>query len=396
MTHKIRVTRTVSLPDKLKLALFARAPELGPQILFFSGGSAMNPVSRRLIEYTHNSVHLITPFDSGGSSAVLRKAFRMPAVGDMRNRMMALADQSVKGNPDIRRLFAHRLAKDAAQDELIVELDNLVFGKHSLIKAVPDPMRKIIRNHLRFFREAMPQDFDLKGASIGNLVLVGGYLNNERSMDPVLFMFSRLAMVRGMVRPVISSDLHLVAELGDGSILVGQHLMTGKQVAPLTSPIKRVYLSKKKRNPQPVQPAVRNKIKKIIAGAQLICYPLGSFYSSVIANLLPAGVPQAIAANGCPKIYIPNMGNDPEAVGRSVHEQVEILLACLRSQGGAAPDRLLNFVLVDSTNGDYPGGLDLKALAATGVEVIDTALVSPKSAPYTNPELVLGVLLSLV
>ena len=78
MSDHLTITRTVQLPDKIRLARFARAPELGPKVLFFSGGSALNPLSRRLINYTHNSIHLITPFDSGGSSAVLRKAFGMP------------------------------------------------------------------------------------------------------------------------------------------------------------------------------------------------------------------------------------------------------------------------------------------------------------------------------
>ena len=208
-------------------------------------------------------------------------------------------------------------------------------------------------------------------------------------------MFSRLALVRGLVRPVISSDLHLVAELQDGSVLVGQHLMTGKQVAPLESPIQRLYLSRRKKNPEAVYPQIRNKINNIISSAQLICYPVGSFYSSLIANLLPGGVTRAIADNDCPKIYIPNMGKDPEAVGLSVQQQTAILLDYLRAQSEAPRERLLNFVAVDSKNGEYPGGLDLERLAETGVEIIDTELVSSDSAPYTDPDLVLGVLLSL-
>ena len=111
MSHasSIRLTRTIRLPDQRKLARLARAPELGPNILFFSGGSALNPLCRVLVRYTHNSTHLITPFDSGGSSAALRKAFNMPAVGDLRNRMMALADRTVQGNPEVSRLFRHPL-----------------------------------------------------------------------------------------------------------------------------------------------------------------------------------------------------------------------------------------------------------------------------------------------
>ncbi|MEG6550492.1 2-phospho-L-lactate transferase CofD family protein, partial [Desulfocurvibacter africanus] len=93
MTMRILVSRTTTLPDPIKLARFLRAPELGPKVLFFTGGTALKALSRRIIDYTHNSIHLITPFDSGGSSAKLRAAFDMPAVGDLRNRLMALADR---------------------------------------------------------------------------------------------------------------------------------------------------------------------------------------------------------------------------------------------------------------------------------------------------------------
>ena len=70
-------------------------PPLGPRLVFFTGGTALRDLSRRLTAHTHNSVHLVTTFDSGGSSAALRRAFAMPAVGDLRNRLLALADSAV-------------------------------------------------------------------------------------------------------------------------------------------------------------------------------------------------------------------------------------------------------------------------------------------------------------
>ena len=62
--------RLVALPDPTRVERCARLPELGPKVLFFSGGTALRDVSRRLKRYTHNSIHLITPFDSGGSSGL--------------------------------------------------------------------------------------------------------------------------------------------------------------------------------------------------------------------------------------------------------------------------------------------------------------------------------------
>ena len=125
----IQISRTPSFPDELRVSRSLRAPELGPRILFLSGGTALRQLCRVLKQYTHNSEHLITAFDSGGSSAQLRRAFAMPAIGDLRNRIVALADESVRGNPQIYRLFTHRLAHDAPAAELARELESLVSGE---------------------------------------------------------------------------------------------------------------------------------------------------------------------------------------------------------------------------------------------------------------------------
>ena len=89
-------------------------------------------------------------------------------------------------------------------------------------------MRRVVRTHLRFFSDRMPRDFDLRGANIGNLILAGGYLANDRNIESVLYLFSKLVEVRGSVRPVCDANLHLRAELEDGSQTVGQHRLTGK------------------------------------------------------------------------------------------------------------------------------------------------------------------------
>lgn len=392
---KIRITREVSIPDRFKLELYERAPERGPRILFFSGGTALRETSRKLIRYTHNSIHLITPFDSGGSSAVIRNAFAMPAVGDIRNRLMALADQSVRGNPEIFELFVHRLPKTEDDATLRAELDTMAAGKHRLVRRIPDPMRKIIRNHFHQFLEAMPEDFDLRGASIGNLVLTAGYLSNRRQMDPVIYIFSKLVQVCGTVRPTINKDLHLAARLADGSVIVGQHNMTGKEVAPLASPIEDIWLSATLDDSAPVVPSIRNKLRDRIAEADLICYPLGSFYSSIIANLLPGGIGKAVAANACPKVFIPNTGHDPEAEGLSVADRIRLLKHYLSRSGASFDGAVLDFVLVDSKHGTYEGGLDKEAIRAQGVEIIDCPLITQASGPYVDAQRLSEVLCSL-
>ncbi|WP_316897764.1 GAK system CofD-like protein [Pseudodesulfovibrio indicus] len=392
---RIRVTRDVTIPDPRKLERFRRAPELGPSVLFFSGGTALRDTSRALIRFTHNSIHLITPFDSGGSSAIIRRAFGMPAVGDIRNRLMALADQSVQGNPEIYDLFTHRLPKDGEPEALRAELDAMAGGNHPLVRRIPDPMRKIIRNHFYEFLDRMPADFNLAGASIGNLVLTAGYLSNRRQLDPVIFLFSKLVQVCGVVRPTINKDLHLAVRLADGRTVVGQHLITGKEARPLDSPIKDIWLTGSLDSEKPATASIRSKVKGWIGKADLICYPPGSFYSSIMANLLMNGVGAAVAANACPKVFVPSTGLDPEAPGLSVAERAERLCAQLRRTGAPSDSDVLGYVLVDARHGRYEGGIGRKRLAENGFTVIDAPLVGETGGPHIDGLRLSEFLLSL-
>lgn len=395
--QEITIVRQITLPDRLRVNRYRQVPELGPRILFFSGGSALRDISRQLINYTWNSIHLVTPFDSGGSSAGIRQAFSMLSVGDLRNRLMSLADPKVHGNHDIYRLFAHRFSHDASPVELRQELGKMVKGEHPLVASIADPMRKVIRNHLRYFEEQMPEAFDLRGASIGNLILTGGYLNTDESIDTVIFMFSRMVEVRGTVRPIVSTNLHLAAELADGRTIVGQHLLTGKEAQPLTSPISELFLSESVDPPKRAKIEIRNKVKALIDDAELIVYPVGSFYSSLIANLLPDGVGRAIAANQGMKVFLPNPTPDPEMLGLTTEEAIERLLIYLQRdcQQVTSNDKLLNYVLIDSRRGNYPGSFDRDAIRARGLHIIDTPLISDASAPYLDAALVCETLISL-
>ncbi|MGE0085603.1 MAG: GAK system CofD-like protein [Desulfococcaceae bacterium] len=395
---RIPITKNVLLPDPVIVERYRRCPDLGPKILFFSGGTALRDTSLELVSYTHNSIHIITPFDSGGSSALLREAFEMPAIGDVRNRLLALADRTLHGNPEIFRLFAHRFPKDGNPDDLSAELAEMISGKHFLVKDIPDPMRKIIRQHLELFRRYMPDSFDLRKASMGNLILTAGYLSSFRNFDTIIYIFSKLVQVRGIVRPVINRYLHLMTELEDGQILAGQHQLTGKEFSPISARVKKVFLSDSRENPVPVRVRIREKMTKLIREADLICYPMGSFYSSLIANLLPEGVGTAIAQNPCPKVFIPNTGGkDPETYGMSLMEQVERLTDYLRKDNPeeiSAKD-VLSFILTDKEKGNYSGELNEKALIREDIRIIDIPLVSPRSHPFIDEKLLASFLLSL-
>jgi CofD-related protein of GAK system len=394
---EIRIQRSVRIPDEVRIARYRKAPELGPKVLFFSGGTSLRKLCRQLIGYTHNSIHLITPFDSGGSSAEIRRAFNMLSVGDLRNRLMALADQSHLGSPGVYDLFAFRFPKKAKNWDLYQHLDRIANAKDPMIQKIPNPMRRIIRNHLHYFLEKMPGGFDLRGASLGNLILTGGYLNNRRHIEPVIYMFSKLVEVRGIVKPITGLSYHLGAKLDNKKTVVGQHLLTGKEVEVISSRVNRLFLTRDLESDQAQEVAAKGKIKNLISEADLICYPFGSFYTSLVANLMPRGVGKAISNSLCPKIYIPNQVGDPELVGTSVYRSVEILLHYLQeSCGEPTPvDQLLDFVVIDSKQGNYAKPLNLKKIKELGIQIIDTPLISKKSSPYFDADLVIPLLLSL-
>ena len=388
--------REISIPDPVRVGRALDAPDLGPRILFFTGGTALTETSRALAGYTRNSIHLVTPFDSGGSSATLRRHFGMPAVGDLRNRLMALADRTRHGFPEIYDLFAHRLPKNALPSQLTAELEALGQGSHPLIAAVPDPMRKAVRHYLQVFRQAAGPQFDLRGASIGNLVLAAGYLENGRRMDPIVGIFSRLVQARGEARLLLDSDLQLRAGLEGGGHVIGQHLITGKETRPLTRAVCELCLVDQAKDNAPVRPPIREEIRACIGGADLICYPIGSFFSSLIANLLPAGVGAAISRTSCPKVYVPNTLPDPEAIGLSLADQVRTLLRHLRADDpdAIAIGDVLDGVLLDPAIG-YPGAESLdRELASMGLRIIRTPLTVRETGAI-DPLLLSQALISL-
>lgn len=377
-----------------RLARYLRAPEHGPTVLFFSGGSALRETCRVLIEYTHNSIHLITPFDSGGSSAKLRAAFPLLSVGDVRNRLLALADARRDGHGEVHRLFDTRFASQADPSHLRQRLAAIAAGNDPLVAAVPTPLRERIGQLLGCFCERMPASFDLRGASVGNLILAGGYLD-RRDIDAVIDEFSKLVGARGIVRPVVDVNLHLCAQLRDGTVLVGQHRITTPE-ARLSVPIHQLRLIDT--SERPAEAAIDDRTAQLIERAELICLPIGSFWTSVMACLLPTGVGRAVARAGARKVYIPNLGEDPEQRGLAADDQVELLLAQLRRDAGehTPTEQLLQYVLVDRQRGEYAGGLDVAAIEALGVEVIDAALVSDQTAPLIDPRRLVELLLSLV
>lgn len=380
-------------------------PAYGPRLVFFTGGTALRDLSHHLARHTRNSVHLVTPFDSGGSSAVLRRAFAMPAVGDMRNRLLALAD-TAHVPQSVLDFCAGRLPAEGDAVELRDRLRTMGRREHHIWQDMPQEYADPLRQQICSFLERMPSDFEPFLASYGNLVLAGGYLRYKRDFGPILSLLGQLLRVRGVVCPIVNESLHLAAELDDGSLLLGQHAFK-----TLARPVRRLFLTVHEPDRQsvwesesswpqiPCRPPLAADAAAWLRAPSAICYPMGSFYTSVLANLLPQGVGRAIAAARCPKIFIPNSGRDPECCGLTLVGQVRLLLQHLRHDApDAATSELLHLVVVDDQYGCYQGGVGAdtaEELRHMGVRLIRRHMVSAQDPQCHEPELTARVLLEL-
>ena len=383
----------------------APPPPADARPLFFSGGTALRDTSRALARRTRHSVHLLTTFDSGGSSAALRRAFAMPAVGDIRNRLVALADADAVPRAVID-FFTSRLPAEGDPETLRRELTALGQSAHPVWRAMPAAWARPFRLHLGHFLRRMPPNFDPRLAALGNLLLAGGYLRHKRDLTPPIALFSQLLRVRGTVLPTVEESLHLAAELTDGSLVVGQH-----HFKALPAPVARLLLTVHEpdrgadpaeaghQDAIPCRPRLSPVAAEHVRGAGLICYPMGSFYSSVLANLLPSGVGRAVARRACPKVFIPNTGRDAELCGMDVPGQVAAILRTLRQDAPwARTEELLHLVLVDSRHGIYEGGLGpgtMGELDALGVRVLDRDMVTESDPARHDPGAVAALLLEI-
>ncbi|WP_320006162.1 GAK system CofD-like protein [Maridesulfovibrio sp.] len=368
-----------------------------PSIVFFSGGSALNGLASELAKVNPLCAYIITTFDSGGSSAALREVLNMPAVGDVRNRMLALADIDSHEKANIVAMLNTRLPLYADRTALYGQLAHLANGSHSLMDGFSEIVRKIISERFALFIELVGDSFNPVNASLGNIVLAAGFIANQRILAPSIAQLSRLIGVRGIVRASTVDNGHLAVRLMNGEILAGQHHFTGKESDPVSSPIEGMWICSGIDDPWPRSVHASSLAINLVNSADLIVYPMGSFYSSTLAALSPQGLGKAVAAKKCPKIFIPNMGFDPELLGHDINLQVERILDVLRMDSAAYInfDRTLNYILIDSENGTYQENQDFSALEKLPVKVIDRRLVSDESGGLIDPRLLAPVLMEL-
>jgi uncharacterized cofD-like protein len=191
---------------------------------------------------------VVTVTDEGGSSGRLRRDFRILPPGDIRNCLVALAEDE--------RLFT------------------------------------------RLFNYRFSGGRGLKGHSLGNLLLTA-LTDLTRDFAHAVKLSSGVLAIRGEIFPVTLSDVRLKARLRDGRTIFGESQITKTRV-----PIQRLYLIPGRCRPLP-------ETLKALEEADLITVGPGSLFTSLIPNLLVRGIPDAIARSKALKMYICNLMTQP-------------------------------------------------------------------------------------
>lgn len=207
-------------------------PQAEMNIVAIGGGTGLSNLLRGLKLENLNLTAIVTVADDGGSTGRIRSEFDIPAPGDIRNCITALADDESLVN----QLFQYRFAHEGS-------------GLH--------------------------------GHSFGNLFITA-LAQVTGSFEKAVIESAKVLAIRGRVLPSTLENVDLLAELVDDSVIRGE-----SSIAHKTAPIKRVFLAPE--NPPGYQPALG-----AILNADLIILGPGSLYTSVLPNLMVAGITEAI------------------------------------------------------------------------------------------------------
>ncbi len=221
-------------------------------VVALGGGTGLPVVLRALKDPIARSggtlTGIVTVTDDGGSSGRLRRDYNALPVGDIRNCLVALSDNERL----VARLFQYRYRGSDG----------------------------------------------LGGHSVGNLILTaladcqGSYLKAIETSGQVL-------AIRGRILPSTLDNVVLKARVASGRILSGE-----SRISRATSPITQIMTAP--RNPRPAPGVLR-----ALRDADLIVLGPGSLFTSVIPNLLVAGVARAIARSRAPRVYVGNLMTQP-------------------------------------------------------------------------------------
>ena len=350
-------------------------------IAFLSGGSALQGLAGYFASSGYQASHVISVFDSGGSSGRLRDVCTGIAVGDIRKRLTAIGDRSKPAARPIINLFSSRLPSDEPTHKVRRHVEAAARGEGQLLGGLHNGACVEVAESLGKLLTTLPDGFDWCDGSVGNLILYGRYLREGDWQSALQWAHRRLAAC-GFVFPVSTASADLAALLANGRRIVGQAQITS-ETDPIESPIEDLYLQPKEANAV----AADENAVAALRQARAIVYSWGSFYTSVLPSLLVDGIATAICEQNCPKVLLLNPVRDSETQGKSPADLVrEIRTYAERSGSGANPAHpaVTHVVALRLPNGNsFYQPVDRNEFEALGIEVIE--IESPKLP--TEPQL---------
>lgn len=232
------------------------------KVVVLGGGTGSSTLLRGLKEFPIDLTAIVSVCDDGSSTGILREEFNIPAVGDIRRVLAALSET----------------------EPLVMELFNYRFKTTS----------------------------DLDGHTVGNLLLTASSEITGNLSDGIEAL-SKVFNLKGKVVPLTEENVVLVGEMGDGSIVEGEHNITLNK-----NTIKRVYY---KEEPVPTREAV-----KALEEADLIILSMGSVFTSIIPNLICNEITDTIDRSKAKIMYVCNMVTQPgETEKFKVSDHVNLL-----------------------------------------------------------------------
>ena len=292
----------------------------GPRIVAIGGGTGLSTMLRGLKSRTRSLTAIVTVADDGGGSGMLRQDLGMPPPGDIRSCLQAMAN----AEPIMEDLLDYRF-----------------------------------------------QEGSLAGQSFGNLFLAA--LNGiSPSFDQAVARMSEVLAITGQVLPVTNENVNVVAQFENGTSVKGESKISAFKRAQ-NCRIAQVRM-------EPEHPAALPAALDAIRKADILLLGPGSLYTSVIPNLLVAGVPEAIRESDALKIYICNiMTQDGETEGYTAADHLEALMdhgakvdLCLANSAPVGEGLVERYRAEDAA----PLVVDRERIAAMGLELVERPVAS--------------------
>lgn len=237
-------------------------------IVVIGGGTGVSAILKGIKNIEgYNISAIITVADDGGSTGRLKALYNIPAVGDIRSVLIALAESE------------------------------------TLISSLMD---------YRFYGDSKTSQ-DIGGHSLGNLILAALTQKTGSIMEAIAEVGSVLR-IKGEIIPSSTEVVELYAEMADGTVVKGE-----SNIPDIDNEIKRVFYKS-------LVIATKEAIVAI-EKADYILLGIGSLYTSVLPNLIVSGISEAINANKKAKvIYLCNVMTQPgETQGYDVDDHVKAI-----------------------------------------------------------------------